>query len=78
MPSVQTDLFRVSTPASAKVLREEERFGRADAKCGLPLRNLYSKRIFGERLVAYERGFREERMATAAAVTEGERNAERC
>jgi hypothetical protein len=74
MPSVQTDLFRVS----AKVLREEERFGRADAKSGLPLRNLYSKLIFGERLASYERGFRDERRAIAAAATEEERNAERC
>jgi hypothetical protein len=72
MDSVQTDLFRVSAPASAKVLREEERFGRADAKSGLPLRNLYSKLIFDDRLAAYERGFREERRATAVVATEGE------
>ncbi len=69
MSSAQMDLFGISAAPPAQVLREEERFGRADAKCGLPLRNHYSSRIFDARLVAYERGFHEE--------LKGERNAER-
>ena len=50
-----------SRGVSSAVLREEERFGREDAKNGLPLPNLHSKLISGERLAAYERGFRNER-----------------
>ena len=57
----QIDLFGASVGLSPKVLREEQGFGRADAKSGLPLQNYYSERIFGERRASYERGFRQER-----------------
>ena len=57
----QLDLFAPGPPPSPAALREEERFGLWDAKCGLPLRNRYSDRLPEERLAAYERGFRAER-----------------
>jgi hypothetical protein len=47
-------------PSSPMVLRTEERYGHSDAKCGLPLPNTYSREISGDRLAAYERGFRAE------------------
>ena len=58
--TTQGDLFG-SAPPSASVIREEERFGRMDAGSGLGLRSYYSNRLSGERLAAYERGWREER-----------------
>jgi hypothetical protein len=58
----QLDLFTASRAlVSAKTLREEERFGRLDFITGLPLGNHYSSRINGERLIAYERGYRDAR-----------------
>ncbi len=59
----QLDLFVEPTPPliSAKALKEEMRFGKWDAKCGLPLRNYYSSRISGDRLAVYELAFLEER-----------------
>jgi hypothetical protein len=60
----QPDLFGPQappSPLSAVELREVLRFGKSDAKCGLPLRNHYSDRISGERLAAYESAFRSER-----------------
>lgn len=60
--SGQLELFDAPVPTiSQTILREEGRFGKWDAKTGLTLRNHYSDRISGERLVAYERAFREER-----------------
>jgi hypothetical protein len=56
----QLDLF-ASAPAprvADVILREEERFGRADRRTGLPLNNRYSAQISGDRLTAYERGWR--------------------
>lgn len=58
----QLDLWcAVPVTVSPAVLREEARFGKWDAKCGLPLRNRYSQRISGDRLAAYESAFRTER-----------------
>jgi hypothetical protein len=75
--SEQLDLFdarlageRFELPVSPALLREEERFGKWDARTGLTLRNHYSSRIFGKRLAAYERAFREERASAAVASLE--------
>lgn len=46
------------TPITEATKREEESFGYRDALCGLPFSNHYSNRISGERLAAYERGYR--------------------
>ncbi len=60
-PETPLDLFGRPAPLPPNVLREEERFGKWDARTGLTLRNHYSDRISGERLATYERAFREER-----------------
>jgi hypothetical protein len=52
-------------PTPTAVLREEARFGARDAQSGLPLRNHYSTRISGDRLAAYEGGFRAARRSEA-------------
>jgi hypothetical protein len=58
----RSDLFcSAARRAPAVVLREEERFGKMDARSGLGLWNLYSRKLSGDRLAAYEIGFREER-----------------
>jgi hypothetical protein len=57
----QLDLFATSqVPVPAKTLRDEEEFGGRDFRTGLPLRNYYSSRIDGERLIAYERGYHDD------------------
>lgn len=43
------DLFGWSASPAPSVLREEERFGKWDARTGLTLRNHYSSRISGAR-----------------------------
>jgi hypothetical protein len=70
--TAQLDLFAPPNMApSPVILRQEERFGMWDAKTGFPLRNDYSERIAGERLAAYERGFRRE-----CGLQQGNRHAE--
>ncbi len=64
---MQMDLFG-PPPSKAGVLHEEERFGKWDAKCGLALRNHYSVQLYGDRLAAYERAYRDERAALASRV----------
>jgi hypothetical protein len=66
----QLDFFRPAgaEPVSAAILREERRLGRADAISGLGIRNYYSSRISGERLLEYRRAFREERAAQSARL----------
>jgi len=56
----QPDLFPHLDNISADVLREEARFGKWDAKCGLPLHNYYSSRISGPRLAAYRKAYTDE------------------
>ena len=55
----QLELFAPPPRATVSplTLREEERFGRMDFRCRLPLRNDYSTRLMGQRLAAYERGW---------------------
>ena len=48
----------VPLPTEAN-LRNEERFGRADYLTRLSRENLYSRKLTGERLAAYFRGYAE-------------------
>lgn len=64
----QLNLFSLQPLQAPVNLREEERFGKWDAKCGLPLVNYYSSRISGERREAYERGFRKGIMQSATRM----------
>ena len=59
----QLDLFAAAEPVSAADLREQERFGRADALSWWSLPNRHSSQLTGERLEAYVRSFREARRA---------------
>lgn len=55
-------LYLFPRPKPTSRLAEVERFGQADARCGLPLANAYSDKLreFGwtEHVAAYERGYR--------------------
>jgi hypothetical protein len=44
---------------TAKQLLAERRFGREDARCGLPRANLYSRQLAGLRLEHYNGGYDE-------------------
>lgn len=58
MTETTDDLFGpVPQPVIEKVKREEEAFGRLDARTGLGLVNGYSGQLIGERLAAYQRGW---------------------
>jgi hypothetical protein len=70
MPTDQLDLFGALESAAPVSLKEERRFGKWDAKCGLPLKNYYTDRISGERLAAYIEAFREERAKYARENSE--------
>ena len=65
MSNRQPELF--APPAD---VREERRFGKMDALCGLPLSNHYSSRITGERLSAYTEAFRQQRSAMTGGRNE--------
>lgn len=61
----QLDLFAtVTSPVTSATLREEARFGKWDAKSGMPLMNYYSSRINGDRFAAYEAAYRAESAIT--------------
>lgn len=61
MNIAQLDLFVQNQPRAPVVttaqLREEERFGRWDAICGLPLCNPYRSQLSELRAEAYDRGW---------------------
>ena len=51
------NLAQAEAPPTRAELREVERFGRMDAISGLPRRDLYSRRLTGDRVDAYDRGY---------------------